>query len=192
MAAALPPTGTLLPNMRVVAFYSQVSITVNGGTVKGTAPLNNSYKAYGFHNNSSVIVNGGTVTAIGKNAFSQTGNIQAGELTIYAGENESSAEKKDSVPQDAKYVYITYPNTYYVHTPEGLSITQAGWNPSAGVITASADAKNFDPDKKIVITVTSPNNWYLVDTVVSHFNNDKIGYTLKANSTDVEFHVTVQ
>ena len=77
-----------------------------------------------------------------------------------------------------------YPNTYNVSTPAGLNITRIGWNSEAGVITASAVSGDFDPDKKIVITVTSPNDWYLVDSVVSHFNPDKIHYTLKAKSTD--------
>ena len=52
-----------------------------------------------------------------------------------------------------------------------------------GAITSSADANDFDPNKKLVITVTSPNNWKLVDASNSR-NTDTISYTLKNNSTD--------
>ena len=69
-----------------------------------------------------------------------------------------------------------YTNKYYVHTPDGLSITQSGWNFPAGVITASADAEDFDPAKKVVISVTSPNKWKLKDASFWGWLNSEITF----------------
>ena len=71
-----------------------------------------------------------------------------------------------------------------MRTPDDLSITQSGWNYPAGIITASADKEDFDPDKKIVVTANSANGWALCDTIFWHFNGDTVPYILKNNSTD--------
>ncbi len=82
------------------------SITVNGGTVCGTAPLDNNFKARAF--DGSVTINAGTLTAYGKVSFSS--GVQCGAnstWTILAGDDEASATQVGGVDGNEKYVHIS-------------------------------------------------------------------------------------
>ena len=84
------------------------SITVNGGTVYASSPLDNGEDDSCAFDISTFIINGGTVTAYGKVAFSSTWGVQCGAnsvWTILAGEDEASATAVDGIP-DVHYVHI--------------------------------------------------------------------------------------
>ena len=82
------------------------SITINGGTVCGTAPLDNNFEARAF--DGSVTINAGTLTAYGKVSFSW--GVQCGAnstWTILAGDDEASATQVGGVDGNEKYVHIS-------------------------------------------------------------------------------------
>ena len=170
---------------------------INGGTAVTAAIYGGTLTATGSQGGNTGYGPGDGIGTGGwwkEDAEPSHGTLTAGTGVTIQGSSDNSTWTTLEAPFSTRYQYMKaegpqaamkeYSNKYYVRTPDDLSITQAGWNFPAGVITASADKDDFDPNKKVVVTASSANGWALKDTILWHFNTDTVPYTLKNTQTD--------
>ena len=70
--------------------------------------------------------------------------------------------------------------TYTLKIPSTLTVSQSGWNPTAGITANVTEGDSFNSSKKLSVTASSGDEYALVS------GENKIGYTLASASNDTE------
>lgn len=70
--------------------------------------------------------------------------------------------------------------TYTLKIPSTLTVSQSGWNPTAGITANVTEGDSFNSSKKLSVTASSGDEYTLVS------GKNKIGYKLASASTDTE------